>query len=171
MANLTRIEVRNILNPPLQLCNARSISVLVSCRTSTVGGSIGRRAMSSPFLWPNDSGSPAHRLLARLEQHLVRRSLAVHSGRSGRRSWPTRRSTMKHALYAEILVNVRPVNSLAGSDETKLCPLCGLGFSQAPGPSQRHADYTLWTRLELAKGAQGNFRDPPTISNHYATRC
>jgi len=85
--------------------------------------------------------SAAARLLCRPLQRLVRRNLRVRSGR-GMRAWPRRRGPMKQALYAEVLVNVRPVNALAGSDQTKVCSLHGRGFGQPPGPGQRYADHT-----------------------------
>jgi hypothetical protein len=49
---------------------------------------------------------------------------------------------MKQSFDADVLVNVGPMDSLAGSDETKVCPLRGRGFRQPPRPSQRHADNT-----------------------------
>ncbi len=47
---------------------------------------------------------------------------------------------MEEALYAEILVKFGPVDSLAGANETKVCPLRGRGFGQPPGPDEWHAD-------------------------------
>jgi hypothetical protein len=49
---------------------------------------------------------------------------------------------MKQAVDADVLVNVRPVNSMTGSDEAKVRSLCGCGLGQPPGPGQRHADDT-----------------------------
>ena len=82
---------------------------------------------------PTNWRSPAARLLRRPLQRLVSRYLRVHSDR-GTESWPARRGSMKQTLHAEVLVNVRPMNSLAGSDEAKVCSLRRRGLGQPPGP-------------------------------------
>ena len=79
-------------------------------------------------------------LPARPLQHLARRPLSAHFDHCGTRSWPARWGAMKQAFDADVLVDVRPMNSLAGSDETKVRSLRGRGLGQPPGPGQRHAD-------------------------------
>jgi hypothetical protein len=80
--------------------------------------------------------------LARRLHALVSRSWSVQLGRCSTWSWSARRGSMEQALYADVLINVRPMNSLTRSDETKVCPLRRCGFGQPPGPSQRHTDDT-----------------------------
>jgi hypothetical protein len=57
-----------------------------------------------------------------------RRPLNPHFDLCGSDSWPGRRGTVKQAFDADVLVDVRPMNSLAGSNQTKLGSLGGRGF-------------------------------------------
>ena len=47
---------------------------------------------------------------------------------------------MKHALYADVLVHVGPVDALTRSDDAEIRPLCLASFGEPPGPSQGNAD-------------------------------
>lgn len=66
--------------------------------------------------------------------------MSADSGRCCAESWPTRRRSTKQTLYADSLLNLRPVNYLAGTDETEVCSLRARGFGQPPGPGLRHTD-------------------------------
>lgn len=48
---------------------------------------------------------------------------------------------MKQTLYTDVLVDCRPVDSLASADETKVCSLGGRGFGQPPRPRQWDAHH------------------------------
>jgi hypothetical protein len=63
-------------------------------------------------------------------------------------------NAVKHALDANVLVDVRPVDALAGADKSKACSLTGCRPGEAPRPSQRNADdpAVRETRDELVCG-------------------
>jgi hypothetical protein len=50
----------------------------------------------------------------------------------GSDSWPGRRGTVKQAFDADVLIDVRPMNTLACPNQTKLGSLAGRGFGQPP---------------------------------------
>src|ERR1019366_3456814 len=70
-----------------------------------------------------------------------RRPLDPHLNRRPSRVWPRRRSSVKQAFDADVLIDLRPMNTLACPNQTKLGSLARRGFGQPPGPRQRHADY------------------------------
>ncbi len=47
---------------------------------------------------------------------------------------------MKLPLDADVLIDIRPVDSLARADETKVSSLCGRRFGQPPRPGKWHID-------------------------------
>lgn len=47
---------------------------------------------------------------------------------------------MKHAFDTDVLVDIGPVNSVTGPDETKVRSLLRRGLCQSPRPNKRHAD-------------------------------
>lgn len=64
------------------------------------------------------------------------------SGRASLRVWRSMRrlpsrSTAKHAVDADIFVDVRPVNAFAYTDDFKSAALLGCSVGQAPRPSNR----------------------------------
>ena len=48
---------------------------------------------------------------------------------------------MKHAFDTDVLIDIRPMYSLTGPDETEIGPLLPRGLRQSPRPGKRHADY------------------------------
>jgi hypothetical protein len=62
---------------------------------------------------------------------LVRRLLTAFGTaplRSGPQCRATCRDSVKHALDADVLIDIRPMDALAGADETKVRSLLGCGL-------------------------------------------
>src|SRR3972149_5716993 len=85
-----------------------------------------------------DTTLAARRLNALIRRFLVAADTA--SLRSGLRFRPMRWDAVKHALDTDVLVEVRPMDTLAGADETKVCSLLGSRLRQTPRPGQRNTD-------------------------------
>jgi hypothetical protein len=79
-------------------------------------------------LTPNAGASAARKLLARRLRALASRSPApFRSYRLGGRRTVCR-NAVKHSFDAEILIEVRPMHALSGSDQAPIRPLLGRGF-------------------------------------------
>src|SRR5207249_3332625 len=68
-----------------------------------------------------DATLDAHRLNALVRRFLIARGTTLL--RSRYRSRPMRWYAMKHALDTDVLVDVGPMDALAGADEAKVCSL------------------------------------------------
>jgi hypothetical protein len=49
---------------------------------------------------------------------------------------------MKHAIGADVLIDVRPVHSVSISNQRPIGSLLRFGVGEAPRPGERHADDT-----------------------------
>src|ERR1700688_4065626 len=67
---------------------------------------------------------------------------------------------MKHALHADVLIYLRPVNPGTGADDLKSGALLGSRFGQAPGPCQWDANRSTVDQL----GRDGVIRDRHTLN-------
>jgi hypothetical protein len=47
---------------------------------------------------------------------------------------------MEHALDTDVLVDIRPVDTLSRTDETEVCTLLRCGVRETPRPGQGNAD-------------------------------
>jgi len=96
-------------------------------------------------------------MAARRLHPLVRRAL-THGAAISRRSRPRLRAprwdSMEHPLDADVLVDVRPMNTLAGADEPKARSLLGGRISETPRPREGNADDAPVgeTRDDLVRG-------------------
>src|SRR5918992_2429991 len=116
----------------------------VGVRWQPLRGSAETRSLIDPSCWltraPRSSstrGFLGHRLYA-----LVRRSPAAPWAPSWySRNWPVGWDAVKHALNAEVFIDIRPVHSLTAPDETPVRAFGRGCLRQAPGPSERHADH------------------------------
>jgi hypothetical protein len=54
---------------------------------------------------------------------------------------------MKHAFNTDVFIDVRPMDALAGSNETEVHALLWRGFRQSPRPSEGHANHSAVREL------------------------
>jgi len=79
-------------------------------------------------------GSLSHTRRRRLHGQLA--------GALGMSLWSRRRTAMQHPVSADVLVDIRPVNSVAATDKDPVGTLRRSGIDQPPGPLERHTNHS-----------------------------